>query len=286
MFRWIQNTGNVTDEDMLRTFNCGLGMIVITSQSDAEATLGLLRSCGEPDATVVGRLTKSVSKERVLVDNFSQQKVLCLSAPRRKRVAVLISGDGSNLQALIDHTVDPTKRSEAEIVLVISNVPQVRGLERAAKAGIKGVVVQSKGKTRESFDREINQVLIQHRVEFVCLAGFMRILSPYFVKEWEGRLINIHPSLLPSFPGMHTHEQVLETGVKVHGATIHFVDSGVDTGPIIAQEPLPVMNNDTPQSLQERVKLQIEHKLYPAALELLVRGQVSLDLKTKKCVWK
>lgn len=286
MFRWIQNTGNVTDEDMLRTFNCGLGMIVITGKSDAEATLGLLRSCGEPDAAVVGRLTKSVSQERVLVDNFTQQKVLSTSGVRRKRVAVLISGDGTNLQALIDHTVDPMKQSEAQVVLVVSNLPQVRGLERAAKAGIKGVVVLSKGKKRESFDREVNQVLIEHRVEFVCLAGFMRILSPFFVKEWEGRLINIHPSLLPSFPGLHTHEQVLETGAKVHGATVHFVDSGLDTGAIIAQEAVPVMNNDTPQSLQERVKIQVEHKLYPTVLELLVRGKVSLDLESKKCVWK
>lgn len=285
MFRWIQNAGNVTDEDMLRTFNCGLGMVVITSKSDAESVLGLLRSCGE-DATVVGRVTKSISKERVLVDNFSQQRILSNSPLRKKRVAVLISGDGSNLQALIDHTVDPVRQSEAEVVLVVSNLPHVRGLERAEKGGIRGVVVESKGKKREEFDREVSQILTENRVEFVCLAGFMRILSPSFVKEWEGRLINIHPSLLPSFPGIHTHEQVLQAGVKVHGATIHFVDSGVDTGAIIAQETLPVMLNDTPHSLQERVKLMIEHKLYPTVLELLVRGKVSLDLNTKKCIWK
>lgn len=276
----------MTDEDMLRTFNCGLGMIVITSKRDAEATLGLLRSCGESDAAVVGRLMKSVSKERVVVDNFNQQKVQCRSWLRKRKVAVLISGDGSNLQALIDHAMDPMKQSHAEIALVISNVPGVRGLERAAKAGIKGLVVPSKGKKREEFDREVNQVLIEHKIEFVCLAGFMRIVSPYFVKEWEGKLINIHPSLLPSFPGIHTHEAVLQAGVKVHGATIHFVDSGVDTGAIIAQDTVPVMNNDTPQSLQERVKLEVEHKMYPTVLELLVRGNVSLDLENKKCIWK
>lgn len=271
---------------MLRTFNCGLGMVVITSKSDAEATLGLLRSCGESDASVVGRLIKSVSKERVIVENFSEQIVVCKDWLQKRRVAVLISGDGSNLQALIDHTMDPMKQSHAEIALVLSNVHGVRGLERAAKAGVKAVVVPSKGKKREEFDREVNQVLLEHKIEFVCLAGFMRIVSPFFVKEWEGKLINIHPSLLPSFPGMQTHEQVLQAGVKIHGSTIHFVDSGVDTGAIIAQEAVPVMNNDTPQSLQERVKIEIEHKLYPTVMELLVREKVSLDLKSKKCVWK
>ena len=192
----------------------------------------------------------------------------------RVRTAVLISGRGSNLQALIDAAADPS--FPAEIVLVISNVADVYGLERAQQAGIATVVISHKGLSREAFDAKVDAALEAADVQLVCLAGFMRILSDGFTRKWEGRMLNIHPSLLPAFKGVHVHEQALKAGVKFSGCTVHFVVPELDSGPIVEQAVVPVLANDTPDSLAARV-LEQEHVIYPAALRLVAEGKVKLE---------
>lgn len=189
----------------------------------------------------------------------------------RKRVAILISGRGSNMAALIEAAKDPAY--PAEIVLVLSNRPDAAGLVYARGNGIATEAVDHKtfGKDREPFDRAMQAVLEQHRVEIVCLAGFMRLLTPWFVTQWTGRMINIHPSLLPAFKGLHTHERAIAEGAKQHGATVHFVTPELDDGPIIAQEAVPVLPGDTPDTLAARV-LEVEHRIYPQALRLVATG--------------
>jgi phosphoribosylamine--glycine ligase/phosphoribosylglycinamide formyltransferase/phosphoribosylformylglycinamidine cyclo-ligase len=202
----------------------------------------------------------------------------------KRRVGVLISGSGTNLQALIDHTQDPNVGSVADIVVVISNKDGVEGLKRAQNAGIPTVVISHKNfPDRESFDVELTATLEKYGVELVTLAGFMRILTGTFVKHWRGRLINIHPSLLPSFKGTHAHQQALDAGVKITGCSVHFVEEEVDAGGIIVQEAVPIEIGDTVEVLQERVKTA-EHRAYPTALELIVRNRVSLG-KDGKVVW-
>jgi phosphoribosylglycinamide formyltransferase-1 len=190
-------------------------------------------------------------------------------SPKRK-VGVLISGRGSNLAALI------AGADGYEIVLVISNVAGAGGLERASAAGIATATIPHNGKTREAFDAELDAALRAAGVEIVCLAGFMRILSDGFARAWEGKLLNIHPSLLPDFKGTRVHERVLEAGVSHSGASVHFVVPELDAGPVIAQEKVPVHPGDTPDSLAARI-LEAEHRLYPEALRLLVRGDVRLE---------
>ena len=193
----------------------------------------------------------------------------------RKRTAVLISGRGSNLQALIDAAADPLY--PAEIALVLSNIADAPGLERAAKAGIPTKTISHRGHaTRESFDGEIDKALRVDGIELVCLAGFMRVLSDKFVRSWEGRLINIHPSLLPAFKGLHVHRQALDAGVRISGCTVHFVVPELDSGSIIAQAAISVLTTDDEDSLAART-LEAEHKLYPMALGLLAGGQVRLE---------
>lgn len=197
------------------------------------------------------------------------------SAPRETlRVAVMVSGRGSNLQALLNAAGTPDY--PASIELVVSNIPDVQALERAKSAGIKTEVVPHRDfDSREAFEREISDVLESASPDLICQAGFMRILTPWFIERWDGRLINIHPSLLPAFPGLKTHERALEAGVRVHGCTVHIVQSEVDSGPIIGQAAVPVLPNDDPDSLAERV-LQAEHKLYPACLKLIAEGKVQI----------
>ncbi|MDE2352024.1 MAG: phosphoribosylglycinamide formyltransferase [Alphaproteobacteria bacterium] len=192
----------------------------------------------------------------------------------RARTAVLISGRGSNLQALIDASADP--KFPAQIVLVISNIEGVYGLERAQRAGIATAVISHKGLSREAFDAKLDAALEAADVRLVCLAGFMRILSDGFARKWEGRLLNIHPSLLPAFRGVHVHEQALEAGVKFSGCTVHFVVPELDAGPIVEQAVVPVLANDTPDTLAARV-LEQEHRIYPEALRLLAEGKVKLQ---------
>jgi phosphoribosylglycinamide formyltransferase-1 len=193
----------------------------------------------------------------------------------RKRVGVLISGRGSNLQALID--AQRASDYPAEIVLVLSNVPGVQGLARAEAAGIPALVVNHKDfATRADFDAVLDQTLKQAGIEILCNAGFMRLHSEEFVRSWWNRHLNIHPSLLPAFKGLHTHARVLDEGVKITGCTVHFVRPEMDTGPIVAQAALPVLPDDMAESLAARV-LEAEHRLYPHALRLVASGAVRVE---------
>jgi phosphoribosylglycinamide formyltransferase 1 len=196
-------------------------------------------------------------------------------AMARKRVAVLISGRGSNMAALIDAAKAPAY--PAEISLVLSNVPDAAGLETAKAAGIATDVVAHKpfGKDRAAFERALQAVLEKHDIEIVCLAGFMRILTADFVGLWQGRMINIHPALLPQFKGVDTHRRALQAKVKQHGATVHFVVPEMDSGPIILQDAVEVRPDDTEATLAARV-LAVEHRIYPQALKLLAEGRCAL----------
>ena len=193
----------------------------------------------------------------------------------RKRVAVLISGRGSNMAALVAAAIDPS--FPAEIVGVVSNRADARGLEIAATHSIPTRVVSSRDYDgREAHDAAIHKALTQFKAEIVCLAGYMRLLTPDFVQKWKGRMINIHPALLPSFRGLDTHARAIATGVRVHGCTVHFVTPEMDEGPIIAQAAVPVLTDDTEETLGERV-LKLEHRLYPLALRLLAEGSVRMS---------
>jgi phosphoribosylglycinamide formyltransferase 1 len=191
----------------------------------------------------------------------------------RKRVAVLISGRGSNMAALIEAAKD--KNYPAEIALVLSNRADAGGLLVAHAAGIATEVVEHTqfGKDRAGFEHALQATLEKHRIEIVCLAGFMRLLSGEFVNRWQGRLLNIHPALLPAFKGLDTHKRALESGAKVHGATVHFVVPEMDSGPIIAQGAVNVATGDTEEMLAARV-LKVEHQIYPLALKLLADGRI------------
>jgi phosphoribosylglycinamide formyltransferase-1 len=194
----------------------------------------------------------------------------------RKRVAILISGRGSNMVALIEAAKDTGY--PAEIVVVVSNDPAAEGLKRAAASGIATAVVDHKkfGKDREAFERALQDELQAHNIELVCLAGFMRILTPWFVRQWEGRLLNIHPALLPEFKGLDTHARALAAGAKQHGATVHFVVPEMDSGPIVAQAAVPVRADDSEATLAARV-LEVEHQIYPQALRWVAEGRVRID---------
>jgi phosphoribosylglycinamide formyltransferase 1 len=193
----------------------------------------------------------------------------------RKRAAVLVSGRGANMTALIAAAKDVGY--PAEIALVLSNRPDAAALGRARDSGVTTAVVDHTlyGKDREAFEHAVQAVLENHRIELVCLAGFMRLFTPWLVTRWTGRMLNIHPALLPAFRGLHTHERALAAGVKIHGATVHFVVPEVDSGPIIAQAAVPVLDDDTPQTLAERV-LAAELRLYPLALALVAGGKLSI----------
>jgi phosphoribosylglycinamide formyltransferase-1 len=193
----------------------------------------------------------------------------------RARLAVLISGSGSNLQALLDACAQPD--SPAQVVCVVSNVPTAFGLERARKAGVPAVALDHKAfGSRADFERALTQELEKAGVEWVCLAGFMRLVSADFLARFPGRVLNIHPSLLPAFTGLHAQRQALERGVKIAGCTVHYVDAGMDTGPIIAQAAVPVLPGDDEASLSARI-LAEEHKLYPLAVRLVVTGKVTRE---------
>jgi phosphoribosylglycinamide formyltransferase 1 len=184
----------------------------------------------------------------------------------KRRTAVLISGRGSNLEALIEACRRPGAR--AAITLVVSNQPGAPGLEHAQASGIATRVIDHRAFGRPEFEEAINKALESSNIALVCLAGFMRVLSASFVERWRDRLLNVHPSLLPAFPGLDTHERALEAGVRVHGCTVHFVRAKLDAGPIIVQGAVPVRPDDTAESLAARV-LRVEHRCYPLALELV-----------------
>ena len=194
----------------------------------------------------------------------------------KRRVAILISGRGSNMAALIDAAKAPD--FPAEIVAVISNRADAPGLERAAACGIPTEVIESKpfGKDRAGFEAVLQRTLDARQVELICLGGFMRLFTAEFVQRWYGRMLNIHPSLLPSFPGLDPHGQALGAGVKISGATVHFVIPETDAGPIVMQGAVVVADGDTAETLSQRI-LGIEHRIYPEALRLLAEGRVRLD---------
>jgi len=193
----------------------------------------------------------------------------------KKRVAVLISGRGSNMAALIE----AAKAADypAEIALVVSNRAEAAGLAHARERGIATALIDHRkfGEDREAFERALDEMLRAHRIELICLAGFMRVLTPWFVARWSGRLINIHPALLPQFKGLDTHRRAIEAGTRRHGATVHFVVAEIDAGQIIAQESIEVHDDDTEAALAERV-LELEHRLYPRALRAVAEGRAKL----------
>jgi phosphoribosylglycinamide formyltransferase 1 len=192
-----------------------------------------------------------------------------------RRVAILISGRGSNMASLIEAAQAPD--FPAEIALVLSNRPDAEGLERAKEAGIATLAIDHKAfPDRESFDQALDEALVKHDIAFICLAGFMRVLTDWFVERWSGRMINIHPSLLPLYRGTQTHRRALADGVLVHGCTVHFVVPELDAGPIIAQAVVPVVPDDTEENLAARVIVQ-EHRLYPQALRMICDGTARLE---------
>ena len=194
----------------------------------------------------------------------------------KRRVAILISGRGSNMAALIDAA--RLADFPAEIVAVISNRADAAGLERAAASGIPTVVIESKpfGKDRAGFELVLQRALEDNKVDLICLGGFMRLFTAEFVQRWYGKMLNIHPSLLPSFPGLDPHGQALQAGVKISGATVHFVIPETDAGPIVMQGAVAVADDDTAETLSQRI-LGIEHRIYPEALRLLATGKLRLE---------
>ena len=190
------------------------------------------------------------------------------------RIAILISGRGSNMLALV-RAVEAGKINNALIAVVVSDQPSAAGLERAAEHGIETLVIERCGRTRTEHDREIVKALRQQRIDLVCLAGYMRLLSKAFISAYPNRILNIHPSLLPAFPGLHAQRQALEHGVKWTGCTVHFVDEGLDSGPIIEQRIVPVFDSDTEETLTKRILVE-EHQAYPVAVALIVRGDYEI----------
>ncbi|KAK5874879.1 hypothetical protein CesoFtcFv8_027426 [Champsocephalus esox] len=302
VFSWLHKEGRLSEEEMTRTFNCGLGAVLVVSPLDAQRVLRQLQAPEE--AWIVGSLShKQQGAEPVVVRNLKHSLMnagpvssgeLAVNqnegshgddcTPRKRtKVAVLISGTGTNLQALIEQARRPS--SSAEIVLVISNRPGVQGLKRASLAGIQTRVVDHKlYGSRAEFDGTIDRVLEEFGVELVCLAGFMRILTGKFVKKWNGKLMNIHPSLLPSFKGVNAQKQALQAGVRISGCTVHFVAEEVDAGAIIVQEAVPVLSGDSEDSLCDRIR-EAEHRAFPVALDLVASGTVKLG-EDGHIVWK
>jgi phosphoribosylglycinamide formyltransferase-1 len=198
-----------------------------------------------------------------------------MSPSRRKRISVLISGRGSNMMSILDSC----ERGEinGDIVVVISNKADAEGLTKAAARGVQTLVISHRAfPDRESFDRAVVAELENRQVDLVCLAGFMRLLSPWFIKSFRNRIMNIHPALLPSFPGLHGQKQAIDFGVKISGATVHFVDENLDHGPIIIQRAVEVRDDDTEDSLSERI-LKIEHQIYPEAVRLFCDDRLRLN---------
>ncbi|HXJ07614.1 MAG TPA: phosphoribosylglycinamide formyltransferase [Candidatus Acidoferrum sp.] len=191
-----------------------------------------------------------------------------------KRIGVLLSGRGSNFDALAE-SIASGRMPNAEIASVISNREGAPGIERAKARGILTHVIPSKGLERETYDRQVVAVLHAHKVDLVCLAGYMRLLSPYFVAAFPNRILNIHPSLLPSFPGLESQRQALEYGVKFAGCTVHFVDENLDAGPIVLQAVVPVEDDDTEDTLSARI-LQEEHRIYSEAVRIVLEGRYKI----------
>jgi phosphoribosylglycinamide formyltransferase 1 len=192
----------------------------------------------------------------------------------KKRIGVLLSGRGSNFVALAE-SVAAGRIPNAEIAIVVSNREGAPGIDKAKERGITTRVIPSKGLERETYDRQVAVVLNEHKVDLICLAGYMRLLSPYFVASFPNRILNIHPSLLPSFPGLESQRQALEYGVKFAGCTVHFVDENLDAGPIVLQAAVPVHDEDTEATLSERI-LAEEHRIYSEAVKIVLEGKFKI----------
>ncbi len=192
-----------------------------------------------------------------------------------KRIGVLLSGRGSNFEALAE-SVAAGRIPDADIAIVISNREGAPGIQRAESRGIKTRVIPSKGLEREVYDRQVAATLDEHKVDLVCLAGYMRLLSPFFVAKFPNRILNIHPSLLPSFPGLESQRQALEYGVKIAGCTVHFVDENLDAGPIVLQAAVPVSDEDTETTLSEKI-LKEEHRIYSQAVRIVLEGKFKIE---------
>ncbi len=192
----------------------------------------------------------------------------------KKRIGILLSGRGSNFEAIARNVASGV--IDAEIAVVISNRPEARGLETARNLGLTAVSLPSKGLDREVYDRMVVAELKKHQVDLVCLAGYMRLLSAYFVREYPMRILNIHPALLPSFPGLDAQHQAIEHGVKVSGCTVHFVDENLDAGPIVVQTAVPVLNDDNADTLSARI-LEQEHRIYTEAINIVLSGNYHIE---------
>jgi phosphoribosylglycinamide formyltransferase 1 len=193
----------------------------------------------------------------------------------KKRIGVLLSGRGSNFEALAE-SVAAGRIPNAEIALVVSNRDDAPGIERARKRGIEARVIPSKGLEREAYDKLVAAALMEQKVDLVCLAGYMRLLSPYFIATFPNRIMNIHPSLLPAFPGLEAQRQALEHGAKFSGCTVHFVDENLDAGPIVLQAAVPIEDRDTVETLSERI-LREEHRIYTEAVRIVLEGRYRIE---------
>ncbi len=191
-----------------------------------------------------------------------------------KKLGILLSGRGSNFEAIARNV--QAGKIPAEIGVVISNKEAAAGLAIGRQMGLNAVCIPSKGKEREAFERELVAALRQHEVDLICLAGFMRVLTPYFIREFKGRILNIHPALLPSFPGVEAQKQALDYGAKFTGCTVHFVDEGVDTGPVVCQAVVPVLDDDTVETLAARI-LKEEHRIYTEAINLVIEDKIRIE---------
>ncbi|KAL3861941.1 hypothetical protein ACJMK2_007951 [Sinanodonta woodiana] len=289
VFGWLADKGNIKESEMARTFNCGIGGVLIVDIAKATKVIEQLQCVGE-EANLIGQVEKLTGfGQRVVIQNLQSALVQSWrqvpGVSRKKRVGVLISGSGTNLQALIDYTREPHNHSAAELVLVISNKPGVQGLQRAEKVGIMTKVINHKDyKNREEFDDALHHSLMAAGVEIVCLAGFMRILTGGFVRKWSGHMLNVHPSLLPSFKGSDAVEQALGAHVRITGCTVHFVAEEVDAGAILVQESVPVYPNDTTETLHERIR-HVEHLAFPRALELVASEKAVLG-ENGQVIWR
>ncbi|BES96706.1 phosphoribosylglycinamide formyltransferase activity [Nesidiocoris tenuis] len=289
IFPWLSAVGDISESEMLRTFNCGVGLVLIVSPGNADDVVKAIKS-----SSIVGSVAKkSPSEKGVLVNGLSSAfsplmkphiPHIIQQEAKKKRIGVLISGSGTNLQSLIDSVADG--RINGEIVLVISNKTGVQGLSRAEKAGIPSIVIpHTKFPTREAFEEDVHNHLLAARVDLVVLAGFMRVLTGWFVSRWRGKIINVHPSLLPSFKGVNAWQQALDAGVAVSGCTVHYVEEDIDNGAIIAQGVVPVSPNETVTSLQDKIRVE-EHKALSRAVQLICSGSAVLDLVSNKIVWR
>ena len=272
VFKWLADEGGIAPAEMLRTFNCGIGMIAVAAEKDADKVTAAFTAAGE-SAVMLGKVVRASGEPRVTYDGkldlWSGSKPMS-----RKRVAVLISGRGSNMAALIEAAKDKTYPAE-----IVRGRFQPAGrrwacMSRAPPASPpRSSITPNSAKTAPPSSARCKACCEQHRIEIVCLAGFMRLLTPWFVDHWPERMLNIHPALLPAFKGLDTHRRALEAGAKVHGATVHFVVPEMDSGPIIVQGAVAVRADDSEETLAKRV-LGVEHRIYPLALKLVAEGRV------------